>query len=178
MDIKKIKSKINKRLVVTLLLAGICVLLSYLETLIPSFGKNVSYAKITISGAVIIFTLITYGVGESILVMGISALSTGLIINNSPFMILYFLLGGLFLVLTAFGLTKCNKFGIFAVSVLGLIANILGQTIMSSLMLGSVAPFTHFPINALFATISGLLCGAIVYVLIRFLPSALLYSKE
>lgn len=162
----------------TLLLSGICLLLSYLETLIPSFGKPMSYAKLTISGAVIIFTLITYGLGESILVMGISALSVGLIINNSPFMILYFLLGGLFLVLTAYGLLKTEKFGIIAISVMGLIASILGQTIMSALLLRTPLSFANFPMNSIFAVISGLLSGAIVYLCVRFIPSKVFYSKE
>lgn len=178
MDIKKIKSKINKRLLVTILLAGICLLLSYLETLIPPYGETVPYARITISGAVIIFALITYGLGEAILVMGISALAVGLIVNNSQFMILYFLLGGLFLLLSVFGLLRTKKFGIIAISVLGLIASTLGETILSAILLGTPLVFVHFPVNALFSVISGLVSGAIVYVCVRFIPNKLFYSDK
>ncbi len=178
MDIQKIKSKVNKRLIVTLLLSGICLILSYLETLIPSFGDSLPYAKITISGAVIVFTLIVYGVGESILVMGISALSVGLIINDSPFMILYFLIGGLFLGLSTFGLLRAKKFGIIAIVVFGHIASVVGQTAMSAILLGTPLAFASLPVNALFSCISGLLSGIIVYVCVRFLPNKLFYSVD
>lgn len=174
----KLKSKLNKRLLITLLLSGICLLFSYLETLIPSFGGNVAYAKITISSSIIIFTLIAYGIGEAVLVMGISALSVGLIINNSPYMILYFLLGGLFLVASVFGVLKTKKFGIIAVSVIGLIASTLGETIMSAILLGTPKAFANFPVNALFSCISGLVSGLLVYVCVRFIPSKVLFSDQ
>lgn len=178
MDIQKLKSKFNKRLMITLLLSGICVLLSYLETLIPSFGGNIAYAKITISSAIVIFTLVTYGIGEAVLVMGISALSVGLIINNSPYMILYFLLGGLFLLAVVFGLLKTKKIGIIAVSVIGLIASTFGETIMSAILLGTPKVFGNFPVNALFSCISGLLSGLLVYVCVRFIPSKVFFSAQ
>lgn len=177
MDINKIKSKINKRLVVTLLLSGICLLISYLETLIPSYGSKVPYARITISAAVIIFTLIIYGVGESILVMGISALVVGLI-TKSPYMILYYLIGGLFLLLTALGLLKTKKFGIIAISVMAMVALTLGETLISVGISGTSLVFAHFPMNAIFSCMSGLLCGIIVYLCYRYLPEKLFYSPN
>lgn len=176
--IDRLKDIFTKRLLITLLLSGICLLFAYLETLIPSFGGEIAYAKLRISSAVIIFTLIVYGVGESILVMGISALSVGLIINNSPLMILYYLVGGLLLVMSVFALQKTKMFGVIGLSVAGLIACVLGETIMSAVIVGTPRAFAHFPMNAIFGVISGLLSGAIVYVCVRFIPIKLLYSKD
>lgn len=169
--------KNKKRLAVVAIFTALCLLLSYLESLLPSIFPFIPFAKLGLSNIVILYTLICFGIGEGILVMGFKCLIMGLISGN-PFMILYSLMGGILSVAVEFFLIKLGKNSIIAISAAGGIFHALGQVAMASILTGSSAPFVYLPHLTIFSAIAGILTGFLVWVLVARIPEKLIYSKN
>ena len=169
--------KSKKKLAGIGIFTAVCLLISYLESLLPSLFPFLPFAKIGLSNIVILYTLVCYGIGEGILVMGLKCLIMGLISGN-PFMILYSLAGGLLSVLVEFFLIKLGKNGLPSISAVGAIFHALGQVSMASILSGSPAAFVYFPHLAVFGIVSGLCIGTLVWILVSKIPEKLIYSKD
>lgn len=169
--------KSKKKLLIVAIFTAISVLLGYLESLIPPVFSFLPYARIAISDIVILFTVLCYGIGEGILVMGIKCLVVGLISSN-PFMILYFIVSGLLTVIVEYFLIKLGKNGIIAIGAIGGMFSAFGQIAMASILTGTVAPFTYFPHLAIFGTIQGLIIGTLSWILVKYIPENLIYTKN
>lgn len=174
-QVYEIKNK--KKLVVIAILVALCLLISYLESLLPSIFYFLPYAKIGLSNVVILFTLVSYGLLEGIFVMGFKCLIMGIITGN-PFMILYSLAGGLLSVLVEYFLIKLGKNGLMAISSVGGVFHALGQVAMASALTGSSAPFVYMPHLAIFGVVAGLVTGFLTYVLIRYIPEKVVYNSD
>lgn len=169
--------KSKKKLLIVTIFTAISVLLGYLESLIPPVFSFLPYARITISDIAILFTVLCYGLGEGILVMGIKCLVLGLLSSN-PFMILYFIVSGLLTVLVDYFLIKIGKNSLIGIGAIGGLFSAFGQIAMASILTGTVAPFTYFPHLAIFGTIQGLIIGTIAWILVKYVPENLIYSKN
>lgn len=169
--------KSKKKLLIVAIFTAISVLLGYLESLIPPVFSFLPYAQISISDIVILFTVLCFGIGEGILVMGIKCLILGLIASN-PFMILYFIVSGLLTVLVDYFLIKIGKNSLIGIGTIGGLFSAFGQIAMASILTGTLAPFTYFPHLAIFGTIQGLIIGVIAWILVKYVPENLIYSKN
>ena len=169
--------KSKKKLVVVAIFTAICLLISYLESLLPSIFRFLPFAKIGLSNIVILYTLVCYGIGEGILVMGLKCLVMGLISGN-PFMILYSLAGGLLSVVAEYFLIKLSKNGLPTISSVGAIFHAFGQICMACILTGSSAPFIYLPHLAVFGVVSGLCIGLIVWIMVCKIPEKLVYAKD
>lgn len=169
--------KSKKKLLIVAIFTAISVLLGFIESLIPPVFSFLPYARIEISNIIVFFTVICFGLGEGILVMGIKSLVVGLISSN-PFMILYFLVSGLLAVIVEYFLLKLDKLGIPSIGAVSGLFIAFGQIAMASILTGSTAPFVYFPHLAIFGMIQGLIVGVITWVLVKYIPTNLIYSKN
>ena len=166
-----------KKLAVLGVLSAICIIIGYLESLMPPIFPFLPFAKLGFSNIAVLFTLIVYGVGEGFIVLGVKCLVLGLIAGN-PIMIIYSLAGGLLSMLLEFALLRLKVNGIPAVSAAGGAVHGLGQIAIGSAFAGSAAPFYYLPHLSLFGAIAGIVTGIIVFLLIKNLPEKLIYIQE
>lgn len=169
--------KSKKKLLIVAIFTAISVLLGFLESLIPPVFSFLPYARIEISSIIVFFTVICYGLGEGILVMGVKCLVIGLISSN-PFMILYFLVSGLLEVIVEYFLLKIDKIGIPSIGAVSGTFIAFGQIAMASILTGSLAPFVYFPHLAVYGMVQGVFVGLITWILVKYIPTNLIYSKN
>lgn len=173
----KADKKSLRKLAVLGILAAMCSLIGYLESLMPSIFPFLPFAKIGLSNVVVLFTIIIYSPLEGFLVLGPKCLIVGLLSGN-PMMILYSLAGGLLAMFSMFGLLKTKLFSIPAVSSVGGFVHCFGQICVASLFSGSSAPFYYLPHLGLFGGIAGIVTGLLVYLVVNKIPSKIIYKGE
>ncbi|MBQ7652979.1 MAG: Gx transporter family protein [Clostridia bacterium] len=166
-----------KKLAVLGVLSAMCIMIGYLESLMPPIFPFLPFAKLGFGNIVVLFTLIIYGIGEGFLVLGIKCLVLGLIAGN-PMMILYSLGGGLLSLGVEFLLLRLKANSIPAVSCAGGAAHGLGQIAVGSAFAGSGAPFYYLPHLSIFGSIAGIVTGIIVFFIIKKLPEKVVYIQD
>ena len=166
-----------KKLAVLGVLSALCIMIGYLESLMPPIFPFLPFAKLGFGNIVVLFTLIIYGAGEGFLVLGIKCLVLGLIAGN-PMMILYSLGGGLLSMAIEFLLLRLKVNSLPAVSCAGGAMHGLGQIAVGSIFAGSAAPFYYLPHLSLFGGIAGIVTGIIVFFLVKKLPEKIIYVQE
>lgn len=166
-----------KKLAVIGVLSAMCIMIGYLESLMPPIFPFLPFAKLGFSNIVVLFALIAYGAGEGFLVLGIKCLILGLIAGN-PMMILYSLGGGLLSLGIEFLLLRLKANGIIAVSVAGGAMHGVGQIAVGSIFAGSAAPLYYLPHLSLFGSVAGAVTGVIVLLLIKKLPEKIIYETD
>jgi len=166
-----------KKLAVLGVLAAMCIIIGYLESLMPPIFPFLPFAKLGFSNIVVLFTLIIYGIGEGFLVLGIKCLVLGLIAGN-PMMIIYSLAGGLLSMFTEFLLLRLKANSLPAISSAGGVMHGFGQIVVACVFAGSGAPFYYLPHLALFGAIAGIVTGFIVFFIVKKLPEKVIYLKQ
>lgn len=173
----RIEKKSLRKLAVLGILAAMCSLIGYLESLMPAIFPFLPFAKIGLSNIVILFTMIVYSPLEGFLVLGPKCIIVGLLSGN-PMMILYSVAGGVLSMLAMFGLLKCKLFSLPAVSSVGGFTHCFGQICVACLLSGSSAPFYYLPHLGIFGAIAGIITGLLVYLVVKKLPMTLIYKGE
>ncbi len=167
-----------KKLSVLGLLAGIAVIIGYAESLLPPIFFAVPYAKLGLSNAVVLLTLVLFGWKEGLLILlikcGFSALFAG-----NPFMLVYSLCGGLLAFGGMWALLLVHKNSLSGIGAVGGMLHNVGQVCVAAVITKSTAVFLFLPHLTLFGAMAGIITGAICHLLVkRAVPHTFLTSDN
>lgn len=141
------------------LLITLCLILSYVELLIP-FNFVIPGIKLGLTNIVIIYALYLTDFKTAFFINIMRVLIFGLLFTN-PITMLYSLFGGLLSLITMYLVKKIKCFSIISVSVTGGIFHNIGQISMAVIVLGSSKVIYYLPYLLVFGIISGILIGII-----------------
>ena len=155
------------KLVLISVLTASAIVISILESFIPSIG--IPGVKLGLANIVIIITLYELGVLEAIFVNLIRVVITALV--RGTFLSMGFLMSltGAVLslgIMILFYLV-IKKFSIIGVSVVGSVFHVSGQILVAMLYLGTAYIWLYLPVIAISAIITGVFVGIIAKLVIR-----------
>lgn len=155
----------TKKLTVMALLISLAMVLSYLESQIPSFVA-IPGVKVGLANIIVVFALYKLGVKEAV---AISLLRVGLVslLFGSGASFLYSLAGAALSLGGMLLLKRIPAFSYVAVSVLGGVLHNVGQIGMACLLLETNVIVYYLPFLILSGTIAGVAVGVLAAVLIR-----------
>lgn len=142
------------------MLLALSVVLGILESIIPIFNGIVPGLKLGLANIVILFILYRYKFKDAIYisilrVILISLLKTGFDIN-----FLFSLSGAIFSIIVM-ALFKKIKFSIITVSIMGSIFHIIGQILITIILLNTFNLIYYLPYLIIFSIITGFIIGLI-----------------
>ena len=158
----------TRKLTVLALSVALAMILSFVESQIPSFVP-IPGVKIGLANIVVVFTLYKLGWKEA---AGISLLRVFLVsvLFGHAASFLYSFAGA---VLSFFGMAALKKTGLFshiAVSVAGGVLHNAGQIIMACILLGTNMIAYYLPFLILSGTVAGIVIGLLASVMISRIP--------
>ena len=157
-----------KKVTTLALLTATAMILSYVESLLPSVG--VPGVKLGLANIAVIFALYRLG-GKSALAVSVVRVFMVTLLFGSLSALLYSLAGaGLSLVVMAL-LRRSDRFSSVGVSVAGGVAHNAGQILMAMLLLGSARVAYYYPILVISGVAGGVFTGLTAALLIRRVPS-------
>lgn len=142
-----------KKITVTGISVSLAMILSYLESMIPSFVP-VPGIKIGLSNLVIVILLYSSGTADAFLTDIIKIILSS-VLFGTPLSFLFSLAGGLFSFFTMWLLKKTDRLSVISISAAGGVCHNTGQLVMAIFILKSPALYYYLP--ALMA--GGLLTG-------------------
>ena len=158
-----------KKLTVCGLMTALCLILGYLEHLLPlSLIIPLPGVKLGLSNIALLVLLLMYGpayaYGVTLLKCGLSALLFGSVTSLA-----FSLAGGLLAMTSMWALTAAfkEKLSVFGVSVAGAVMHNVGQLGAASVIMGSTAVFSYLPLLAVAGTATGLITAAITSQALR-----------
>ena len=162
----------NKKRITRLTTAGVLValafILSYLESLLPSFtgvpGVKPGFANIAVMCA-----LYALGGKIAVAVALVRVVLSGFMFTGMNAM-LYSLAGSALSLIVMLLLRSTDKFSVPAVSIAGAVAHNAGQILLACLMLGNAVLY-YFPVLVLSGLISGLIIGVIAALIVPRISS-------
>ena len=156
-----------KKVTTRALLTATAMILSYVESLLPSVG--VPGVKLGLANIAVIFALYRLG-GKSALAVSVVRVFMVTLLFGSLSALLYSLAGaGLSLVVMAL-LRRSDRFSSVGVSVAGGVAHNAGQILMAMLLLGSARVAYYYPILVISGVAGGVFTGLTAALLIRRVP--------
>ena len=157
----------TKKLTAMALLTGAAMILSYVESLLPSVA--VPGVKLGLANIAVIFALCRLGWREA---LGISAVRVVMVsmLFGSMSALLYSLAGAVLSLLVMALLIKLDRFSTVGVSVAGGVAHNFGQILMAILLLGTARLIYYYPILVLTGVAGGVVTGLAAAALIRRIP--------
>ena len=158
--------KTNKLTTLALLTAG-AMILSYVESMIPSIG--IPGVKMGLANIAVIFALYRLGWREA---LGISLVRVFMVsmLFGSMSALLYSLAGAATSLVVMSVLKRLDRFSETGVSVAGGVAHNAGQIVVAILLLGNVKLVYYYPILVLSGVAGGILTGLTAAMLIRRIP--------
>ena len=157
----------TKKLTALALLTTTAMILSYVESLLPSVG--VPGVKLGLANIAVIFALFRLG-GKSALAVSLVRVIMVTMLFGSMSALLYSLAGAaLSLGVMAF-LRRTDRFSTVGVSVAGGVAHNAGQILMAMLLLGTARLAYYYPILVISGVAGGIFTGLTAALLIRRVP--------
>lgn len=156
------KSKIIAR---NSLMVSLCLILTYVEVLIP-LNFAIPGAKIGLSSIVVVFALYNSGIKSAFGINIVRILLAGFLFAN-PIMITYSIAGGLLSFIMMVLIKKLKIFSLISVSITGGIFHNIGQIIAAYFYLGSDKVIYYLPFLLIFGLIAGLLTGIIGSIVVE-----------
>ena len=156
------------------LAAALCIVLSFLESLLPPLTAAVPGIKLGLPNIVIILVLYRCTVKDTAAVSATRLLAVALLFGSA--MTFMYSLGGAVLSLAVMALLK--KLGWFSkigVSVAGAVSHNLGQILVAIFVLGTKEIGFYFPVLAVSGIITGVLVGLAAALLSARLEKVKLY---
>lgn len=132
-------------------------------------------AKLGLSNIFSLAALVIFGPAEAVGVVVIRTL-LGALITGSVSALIYSLSAGIVAVSVAAMLLRLPALGVVSVSVAAAVSHNLTQNAVYALVTGETLTLALLPYLALIGAASGLLVGAVVYLLIKHLPTKILVS--
>ena len=159
----------TKKLTVLALLTAAAMILSYVESMLPSIG--IPGVKMGLANIAVIFALYRLGWREA---LGISLVRVFMVsmLFGSMSALLYSLAGAALSLGVMALLKRLDRFSETGVSVAGGVAHNAGQIIVAILMLGNVGLAYYYPVLVFSGVAGGVLTGLTAAMLIKRIPPA------
>ena len=160
----------TKKLTLLALLTGTALILSYVESMLPSAG--IPGVKMGLANIAVIFALYRLGWREA---LGISLVRVAMVsaLFGSLGALLYSLAGAVLSLTVMALLRKTDRFSETGVSVAGGVAHNAGQILAAWLILKKAEVFSYLPVLIISAIITGLFTGICAQEVLRRLRHGL-----
>ena len=164
--------KNTKRLVLLAMLTAVAMILSYVESLLPSVG--IPGVKMGLANIAVIFALFRFGWKEAAALSLVRVVLVSLLFGSVGAM-LYSLAGAVLSLAVMARLRRTDRFSTVGVSVAGGVAHNAGQILMAMLILQTRQLLGYLPVLAVAGIGGGILTGLAAALLIRRIPE---YEKK
>lgn len=164
--------KKTKRLVLLAMLTAVAMILSYVESLLPSVG--IPGVKMGLANIAVIFALFRFGWKEAAALSLVRVLLVSLLFGSVGAM-LYSLAGAVLSLAVMALLRRIDRFSTVGISVAGGVAHNAGQILMAMLILQTKQLLVYLPVLAVSGIAGGVLTGLAAALLIRRIPE---YEKK
>ena len=159
--------KKTKRLVLLAMLTAVAMILSYVESLLPSVG--IPGVKMGLANIAVIFALFRFGWKEAAALSLVRVVLVSLLFGGVGAM-LYSLAGAVLSLAVMALLRRIDRFSTVGVSVAGGVAHNAGQILMAMLILQTKQLLGYLPVLAVSGIAGGVLTGLTAALLIRRIP--------
>ena len=159
--------KKTKRLVLLAMLTAVAMILSYVESLLPSVG--IPGVKMGLANIAVIFALFRFGWKEAAALSLVRVLLVSLLFGSVGAM-LYSLAGAVLSLAVMALLRRIDRFSTVGISVAGGVAHNTGQILMAMLILQTKQLLVYLPVLAVSGIAGGVLTGLAAALLIRRIP--------
>lgn len=157
----------TKKLTALALLTTTAMILSYVESLLPSVG--VPGVKLGLANIAVIFALFRLG-GKSALAVSLVRVFMVTMLFGSMSALLYSLAGAALSLGVMALLRRTDRFSTVGVSVAGGVAHNAGQILMAMLLLGTARLAYYYPVLVISGVAGGIFTGLAAALLIRRVP--------
>ena len=164
--------KKTKRLVLLAMLTAVAMILSYVESLLPSVG--IPGVKMGLANIAVIFALFRFGWKEAAALSLVRVVLVSLLFGSVGAM-LYSLAGAVLSLAVMALLRRIDRFSTVGISVAGGVAHNAGQILMAMLILQTKQLLGYLPVLAVSGIAGGVLTGLAAALLIRRIPE---YEKK
>lgn len=156
----------TRRITVMAMCVALAMILSYVESMIPSPG--IPGVKLGLANIVVVFALYKLGWKEA---AGISLLRVFLVslLFGHAASLMYSASGALLSLVGMILLKKSDRLGSVAVSVLGGVLHNAGQILMAVVLMGSNVVY-YLPVLIVSGTIAGVGIGLVAAILVKRIP--------
>ena len=159
--------KKTKRLVLLAMLTAVAMILSYVESLLPSVG--IPGVKMGLANIAVIFALFRFGWKEAAALSLVRVVLVSLLFGSVGAM-LYSLAGAVLSLAVMALLRRIDRFSTVGISVAGGVAHNAGQILMAMLVLQTKQLLGYLPVLAVSGIAGGVLTGLAAALLIRRIP--------
>lgn len=159
--------KKTKRLVLLAMLTAVAMILSYVESLLPSVG--IPGVKMGLANIAVIFALFRFGWKEAAALSLVRVVLVSLLFGSVGAM-LYSLAGAVLSLAVMALLRRIDRFSTVGISVAGGVAHNAGQILMAMLILQTKQLLGYLPALAVSGIAGGVLTGLAAALLIRRIP--------
>ena len=159
--------KKTKRLVLLAMLTAVAMILSYVESLLPSVG--IPGVKMGLANIAVIFALFRFGGKEAAALSLVRVVLVSLLFGSVGAM-LYSLAGAVLSLAVMALLRRIDRFSTVGISVAGGVAHNAGQILMAMLILQTKQLLGYLPVLAVSGIAGGVLTGLVAALLIRRIP--------
>lgn len=159
--------KKTKRLVLLAMLTAVAMILSYVESLLPSVG--IPGVKMGLANIAVIFALFCFGWKEAAALSLVRVVLVSLLFGSVGAM-LYSLAGAVLSLAVMALLRRIDRFSTVGISVAGGVAHNAGQILMAMLILQTKQLLGYLPVLAVSGIAGGVLTGLAAALLIRRIP--------
>lgn len=156
--------KKTKRLVLLAMLTAVAMILSYVESLLPSVG--IPGVKMGLANIAVIFALFRFGWKEAAALSLVRVVLVSLLFGSVGAM-LYSLAGAVLSLAVMALLRRIDRFSTVGISVAGGVAHNAGQILMAMLILQTKQLLGYLPVLAVSGIAGGVLTGLAAALLIR-----------
>ena len=159
--------KKTKRLVLLAMLTAVAMILSYVESLLPSVG--IPGVKMGLANIAVIFALFRFSWKEAAALSLVRVVLVSLLFGSVGAM-LYSLAGAVLSLAVMALLCRIDRFSTVGISVAGGVAHNAGQILMAMLILQTKQLLGYLPVLAVSGIAGGVLTGLAAALLIRRIP--------
>lgn len=159
--------KKTKRLVLLAMLTAVAMILSYVESLLPSVG--IPGVKMGLANIAVIFALFRFGWKEAAALSLVRVVLVSLLFGSVGAM-LYSLAGAVLSLAVMALLRRIDRFSTVGISVAGGVAHNAGQILIAMLILQTKQLLGYLPVLAVSGIAGGVLTGLAAALLIRRIP--------
>ena len=159
--------KKTKRLVLLAMLTAVAMILSHVESLLPSVG--IPGVKMGLANIAVIFALFRCGWKEAAALSLVRVLLVSLLFGSVGAM-LYSLAGAVLSLAVMALLRRIDRFSTVGISVAGGVAHNAGHILMAMLILQTKQLLVYLPVLAVSGIAGGVLTGLAAALLIRRIP--------
>ena len=156
--------KKTKRLVLLAMLTAVAMILSYVESLLPSV--DIPGVKMGLANIAVIFALFRFGWKEAAALSLVRVVLVSLLFGSVGAM-LYSLAGAVLSLAVMALLRRIDRFSTVGISVAGGVAHNAGQILMAMLILQTKQLLGYLPVLAVSGIAGGVLTGLAAALLIR-----------